>query len=452
MPDPRLPTGDPLSGRFVRVPVEFNDRELYPWMKHAAWRESYIRLQRNRSVQDHDREFGGRHYHLKQNELLVSIPWLCRSSHKFSEKSAREFLSACKRHGLIGYPRGKRMGAHAQIIRLTQPWRKPREIDPTVKSKGKGEVEPKKGRGESRRKPRHRGALRKAEQEKRRGEKRKRARSESEVPGSDSQADRGDTDRAGSEGNGSPTGARGFGWQQPEKGEVAGGGDIGGEGEQSPPERDESLSPPERDDDEHWLPPPPEAEPEEQPAPPPPRLPLEATDALLDFAKAYCAPSDRGVLPLKGREVKDLRGLIVELLEQNSGDHQKVRDWFVNARRLADSRGSDRVNATYLRMNSGAIGDHNEITLDDTKALAEIRRQQEEDDAKRREEEENAVRLQERVRLWDTLDDKQKESMKRRASTELGAPDFGPTDERLKRFWAPAILMKAYELMEESHE
>ncbi len=69
------------------------------------------------------------------------------------------------------------------------------------------------------------------------------------------------------------------------------------------------------------------------------RYALKRTHPLVTHALAYVAPAGRGIRPVGEGQVRELRRLVQELLHENDDVDERVRDFFVNARRLADSRG-----------------------------------------------------------------------------------------------------------------
>lgn len=76
----------------------------------------------------------------------------------------------------------------------------------------------------------------------------------------------------------------------------------------------------------------------------------ERTISLVKYAVAYVAPADRGIKPLGSDEIAEIRALVRELLQEHEDVDERVRDFFVNARRLADSRGHHGgIDAAYCR-------------------------------------------------------------------------------------------------------
>ena len=90
-----------------------------------------------------------------------------------------------------------------------------------------------------------------------------------------------------------------------------------------------------------------------------PRYRTERTAGLLKFAVAYVAPADRGIEPPGSGEIAELRALVRELLHEHDDEDGRVKDFFVNARRLADRRGHlGRIDAAYCRRHRHLIASH----------------------------------------------------------------------------------------------
>lgn len=340
-----------LCGRFVRVPVEFIDRTLHPWMTSAAWREAYVRMQRNRSFVDHRRSMGQSEVWLKEGQLPISVRWLVETCPELTEKSARIFLEYIETppdgsDPLIHYPGGKKRGARYQVITLLEHWTPTKSEVRDAKRARRANSRGDEGRT---RKPRKRRRDKDSEQE---GAAEGRTpdagqgelepgEASSAASGANSSTEIGGPFAAGanSYGNGKPDSTRGFGARRALEGRTPEGGGVGGEGE-----RDEvETGPP------SFFLPPAGGEGERE------RLEKRTADKLVRFAAAYCAPEGRAV-PLRGRELTDLRGLVCDV-HAADGTADAVRDFFVAARRWADSPevSADRMNASFIRSNQGAI-------------------------------------------------------------------------------------------------
>jgi len=396
-----VPEEGGLSGRFVRVPVEFTDRTLHPWMTLSTWRESYVRLQRNMTFQEHTRKIGARKYRLQEGDVCVSVPWLQEGCPELTDKSARLLLAALEEHGLISYPYGKHRGARMQVVRLAEPWRETRLVAKEGRTR----------RGRKRRSERRSGAQAASE-----GRTTAPPGASLDPVGANSGTQTGS--ETGSRGelekghNGS--GARGFGFQRVAGGELQGGGDTEGEGE-SPPER-ATLSLP----------------------------PRERLESLTTVAARYCAPDREGVVPLRGREKTALRQLIGDLWTSLGGE-EPVRRWIVNARRWADDVAhAPRVNASFLRANSAAISSYDVST----------RRAEAEQVALERERQRRAAQYErdELVSQWrrdvgarfDQLEAEVKDEYRSRATSAIDKPDV--ENEASGRFYQLAIREAAIDV------
>ena len=426
-----------LSGRFVRVPVEFVERKLHPWMEPAAWRDSYIRMQRHRTFKAHKRRLGLRDYKLNEGELLVSVSWLVETCPDLTEKSARLFLQRLEEEGLLVYPRGKKRGARVQHVGLIEAWtptqvslkherRKAKEAREALRANSQGD----EGRTRQPRKLRHSNRKRKRDPDE--GRTQNDDGGELAPPGANSTPSRANsgTEIEGPEGGQGEvegelanaqdaTTARGFGWQQPGrgelKGELAGRGGIGGEGEEGSVRSKPPLSPPRK------------------------KLEKSLSNELLAFAKGYCAPDRDGVLPMKGRELTDLRVLVEDVYDA-AGTSEAVREFFVRARRWADSKAIERMNATFVRTNQAAIKDYTALTLQEERARAAKLRKRDEDD-RSYEAQAEAAKWQARAALaFEALDTE--DQQRRLDEADELVPDVGD-DPLARRVRAMAVKAAA---------
>lgn len=375
--------GGGLSGRFVRTPVEFVDGEMHPWMEDPRWRDSYVRLQRHATWEPHTYFHGEKPYELEEHDVPVSVPWLVERCAGLTDKSARIFLKRLEEHGLLEWPYGKTRGAPIQIARLLDPWR----------LRGKPKV--RKGRTRKARK----GKRRKGSE----GSKDAKGRTRSEngaspsPPGANSGTET--EPPAGGEGhpgaNSRPPkkqgATRGFGWDRPGEGrthdEPAGRGDSRGDGrvdgEQSP-----SLS---------------ESPPIER----------EKVEELTELACRYFAPDREGVLGFVPAEREAVQELVAEL-GRKLGE-EGARGWIKAARVWADEvAGADRINASFVRMNSGQIERYRSLNLVDEKA--------------RKKEAQEQQRRRERYQQEEA-----KTAWRHTIQKELDAEPRGVQDEYMKR-------------------